>query len=477
MKRHSETRSQKTLTPGNVDRKTRKRSDETELHRVNVDEATLPVGTDSAQEKPGNNVGKGIKSRVDNYRTYKKEITQVHGRPKGRSKKSDKKNDYWKPKAIADEAAKRAGFGSRGTADRAEFVVRHGNASILDRIDAGDTSISKAYGLLRKSSNDVPVDAAGEVKSEATDSDASDDSPEPQTTTLTQQKGSLQQDSTGEETSNSVPPAKLKAPVAIETPSEADDLRDFLAAWKAAPDDPSKVTNKMLQSWDVTEMKSIREANRIAYFKGWALNYRKLHRPKGKKVGEWEKEMESVVGKADTTLRLYMRIARFVYDNSATPLPKKVLDRPLREVPRALRNVADGMDADFKPETTDPTPEEKVERWKKRFEKLLKEAEADPDLQKARDDMRGMIHTTDDSVHPALNGDSEESEGVDGDGSKDRQKPDSACEQSPEEAGKKPVQQARNVEVVAQDENGTENVFDLCNEVKKSEQDTQGGTP
>jgi hypothetical protein len=198
---------------------------------------------------------------------------------------------------------------------------------------------------------------------------------------------------------NVIPLAERKAErTGKENDGESGDLNKFLSDWPGAKVDIAKVTDNKLLSWVKLEDKNTRSCNRVAYHLGRVLIYRKKHRPEGEKVKAWEMRMESVVGKADRTLRLYMRIAKLIDENPATALPEVVLDRPLRDVPRALRNIQDGRDANYEPDPVEPSVDEKVKRWKKRVHTLLKEAEH-PDLQSARDEfLKGWAKAKDDST-------------------------------------------------------------------------------
>jgi hypothetical protein len=93
----------------------------------------VPVGTAS-----GGNIARGAEDKVAKYLKLKKEFKAAHGRPRGGVKKDDTRNDYWDSKRIADAAAKHAGFGSRGTADRAVASLKSSDASISALVYAGD---------------------------------------------------------------------------------------------------------------------------------------------------------------------------------------------------------------------------------------------------------------------------------------------------------------------------------------------------
>lgn len=57
-------------------------------------------------------------------------------------------------------------------------------------------------------------------------------------------------------------------------------------------------------------------------------------------VAGWLDKRVAALGQSDRTLRLYMQIATFVAEKSATPLPKAILARPLRDIPTEIQNAA-----------------------------------------------------------------------------------------------------------------------------------------
>ena len=161
--------------------------------------------------------------------------------------------------------------------------------------------------------------------------------------------------------STKMPPQTASNVVAL------DPLRAYLAEHADYGLDPHASTDKNLDVW-LAELNEHRRAGaRTAYLVGRVL---RAHRPQHGKVAAWEQEQAARLSRSARSVRLYMQVAEAIDADLATPLPISVLDRPLREVPRAIRNVRVGRDADTQPKSKPKVG--KVQQWKRRAKNLLR---------------------------------------------------------------------------------------------------------
>ena len=150
---------------------------------------------------------------------------------------------------------------------------------------------------------------------------------------------------------------------------DSDDLRAYLAEAQGE-DTPEKISDEVLRQWSDQELADTREANRRAVLIGRVLNARRPS--KRSEVKAWQEERAAVLGRSPRTLRLYQTIARRV-DSVATALPRGILDRPLREVSRAICNVEEGRSPDAAPPPKPPKPKpSKREAWAGHVEAVVR---------------------------------------------------------------------------------------------------------
>lgn len=142
----------------------------------------------------------------------------------------------------------------------------------------------------------------------------------------------------------------------------ADPLRDYLSEHADFRVSPAKTTTKNLVAWLAEVDVHARGGARAAYLVGRVLLARRAKLKHGT-VAAWTNEQTASLDRAPRTIRLYMQVAEAI-DELATPLPISVLDRPLRDVPRAIRNLRAGRDEDAGP-LANPKPKiGKVQQWK-----------------------------------------------------------------------------------------------------------------
>ena len=122
-------------------------------------------------------------------------------------------------------------------------------------------------------------------------------------------------------------------------------LAEYLAEHADSAIDPATVGAKKIKAWLTEADGSARAGARSAYLVGRTL---RAQRPKHGKVAAWSEEQAAKLGRAPRSICLYMQVAQVIDSESATPLPISILDRPLREVPKAIKNVRAGLAPDAK---------------------------------------------------------------------------------------------------------------------------------
>ena len=128
-----------------------------------------------------------------------------------------------------------------------------------------------------------------------------------------------------------------------------DELRGFLAQHPDHGTPPEKVSKKKMEAW-LVELDAHRQtAAQAAYLVGRALRAQRAEVEHGD-VKAWEEKQATRLKRSTRSLRLYMQVAKSIDDTTATPLPISVLDRSLRDVPRAIQNLKAGHDPDYEPE-------------------------------------------------------------------------------------------------------------------------------
>lgn len=176
---------------------------------------------------------------------------------------------------------------------------------------------------------------------------------------------------------------RRKSPVPV--PVEADQtIKEYLDGCEAAKVEAATATDADLRRWLEEERGHGRDGARLAYHVGRVLLVRRDRDkvPHGQSAA-WSKARAAELERKPSIIRLYMQVAKDIGAILPTPLAVSVLDRPLREVPRAIRKVRDGLDPDADVEKPEPTPDEKAARWRRQADRLLKDAVADPDLREA----------------------------------------------------------------------------------------------
>lgn len=117
-----------------------------------------------------------------------------------------------------------------------------------------------------------------------------------------------------------------------------------------------------------------RDGAQYAYHVGRVLLARRKKQKHGK-VAAWEQQLAESLKLAPRTIRLYCQIAKVFSDAElAAALPISILDRPLRDVPLAIRNHKDGKDFWAETKRDDPTEEQLQTRWIKAATRILKDA-------------------------------------------------------------------------------------------------------
>jgi len=131
-----------------------------------------------------------------------------------------------------------------------------------------------------------------------------------------------------------------------KTKATTTTIKELFPDWTPgkAEDVPDDTLVKWSQAADGHQRNGTKNALRV----GRVLLYRREALKHGE-AAAWTERTTTLLGKGETTIRLYMRVARFVEAESATPLPIFILDRPLRDLPRAIRNVKDGRAPDAVP--------------------------------------------------------------------------------------------------------------------------------
>ena len=122
-----------------------------------------------------------VRERVNVYLTYREELARQHGRPRGRPSVKDQQvaDLYWSPKMIAEEAARKAGFGSPDMADRANSVFKKATEEVKEKLVAGDLTINAAYKTIKKPSKKKGKDKADGSKSKASKAKTNKDETHP----------------------------------------------------------------------------------------------------------------------------------------------------------------------------------------------------------------------------------------------------------------------------------------------------------
>ncbi len=161
---------------------------------------------------------------------------------------------------------------------------------------------------------------------------------------------------------------------AAAEPKKPDTLHAFLNQHPGAILEPAEVTPDDLRAWLAEGDEHNRAGARSAYLVGRALLVQRQTTKHGN-VANWAGEQASLLGRSARTIRLYVQVARAVDAESATPLPISVLDRPLRDVPSAIRAVREGRDPDARPEPKPKPPSKpkvgKVEQWRQSAHDLV----------------------------------------------------------------------------------------------------------
>jgi len=119
-----------------------------------------------------------VEEQVNFFTLAKKVLQRKHGQGRGRPNKSDRSDQiFLDADQIGALAAKRAGFGSFGTARKAERVFREGDDSLKARVNSKDLSISAAFDLLakpKKKSTKAAKTASSEKSPETSDTPGDD---------------------------------------------------------------------------------------------------------------------------------------------------------------------------------------------------------------------------------------------------------------------------------------------------------------
>jgi len=136
-------------------------------------------------------------------------------------------------------------------------------------------------------------------------------------------------------------------------------LSDFLHDCPAGRRRADRVKDDDLRTWIESEVRGVRESNRWAFHIGRVLLHRRQDIAHGD-VNAWEERVATALGRSTRSIRLYLQVAGVLQDELATRLPIHIIDRPFRDIPRAIRRFLDG-DADETEEEADDNY--RVEAW------------------------------------------------------------------------------------------------------------------
>jgi len=140
---------------------------------------------------------------------------------------------------------------------------------------------------------------------------------------------------------------------------------DFLTACQPARRNPDRVADDDLLEWLAQETGSTRLSCRWAFHVGRILLYRRQQLGYGQ-VKTWEEKTARKLKRSPRSIRLYVQVAKLLQGESATALPVSILDRPLREVPQAVRRKLSS-----EPTVSPAKPVSASDRWARRASKLL----------------------------------------------------------------------------------------------------------
>jgi len=152
-----------------------------------------------------------------------------------------------------------------------------------------------------------------------------------------------------------------------DTSPSPSHVREYLAEHPDYESDPAESSDEDLTTWLLDVEGHHRQAARTAYLIGRAL----LARRPEKAVTAWTKQQAKALSRSPRTIRLYMQVARAIDEGVATTLPLAVLDRSLRDVPRAILNVREGRDPDEKRKPKRKPKVTKTMRWRDSAKALL----------------------------------------------------------------------------------------------------------
>ena len=94
-----------------------------------------------------------IREKVNVYQAWKDELAREHGRAPGRPMEnhSQDESSFWSSDQIAEEAAGRAGFRSRASAEKAAAVFKKATLEVQEKLVSGELTISGAYETIKAS--------------------------------------------------------------------------------------------------------------------------------------------------------------------------------------------------------------------------------------------------------------------------------------------------------------------------------------
>ena len=172
--------------------------------------------------------------------------------------------------------------------------------------------------------------------------------------------------------------AKLKA---VPAPACDNPLKEYLSKHPDFAIPPGKATSQNLKTWLTEVDDHVRGSVRAAYLVGRALlvNREKLNQGE---VTAWTDEQASKLGRSPRTVRLYMQVAGAIDEDLAFPVPISVLDRPLCDIPRVIRNIRAGRDPDAN-EPHSPRPPT-LKSWRRSFSCLIDSANALPESHRSQ---------------------------------------------------------------------------------------------
>lgn len=102
-----------------------------------------------------------LQEQVNLFQLALSVLRRRHGRPRGRPEKPCRNDtNYWGTSEIGREAARRAGFRSYETAQRASKVLREADEDIKEKLLAGEMTVNAAYETIRKPAGVEPVTPA-----------------------------------------------------------------------------------------------------------------------------------------------------------------------------------------------------------------------------------------------------------------------------------------------------------------------------